>query len=691
MSERDPIPHAPGAKAMRDHARPYARGSGALLALAPAAMGFAHWAREAPIALEPSWILAATAATAAVLAAAGLTLPHEPRWGRPLGTAGLVGLAALGAAALVRSPLLALFVGSVLVTAIGSLWNAGSSLLERYARRKPLAAGRARGAATATLGLWTVTLVRGTGSMPEELLCVGGAGLVTAALVTVWIVHAQERSRWRLGTLAAALVLAGTRVGVEPSAPASWSNAAIAVAIAALVAVPRHRSTRVAAIDWWEPWLGHPERLFVGTFAALCTIGTLLLALPQSSASGRSIGLLDAAFTAVSAVCVTGLTVRDTGADFSAFGQAILLVLIQLGGLGIMTFSAAALRLLGRRASLRHEGAVARWVGEEDRGRLHASTQRILFTTLGFELTGAALLGTAFLAHGETPARALWLAVFTSISAFCNAGFALDATSLAAYQTSPFALHTVAALIIAGGLSPAVIATAATLARRRGRPVSAQTKISLATSATLLAIGFLGFLAFEWSHTLSGLSVGDRLHNAWFQSATLRTAGFSSVDLDDLAPATLVLMLTWMFVGGCPGGTAGGIKTTTAFVLSLAVTSAIRGRWSLTAFGRHIPAQTVTKATVTATLGLLVFLIATTAMLLTQDVPAGELLFEVVSALGTVGLTLGATEKLDGIGQGIVIACMFLGRLGSLTVLLFLSHRSTPPGIRRPTEEIDVG
>lgn len=676
---------------MRDHARPYARGSGALLALAPAAMGFAHWAREAPIALEPSWILAATAATAAVLAAAGLALPHEPRWGRALGTVGLAALAGLIAAALVRSPLLALFAGSVLVTAVGSLWNAGSSLLERYARRKPLAAGRVRGAATATLGLWTVTLLRWEGSVPQELLSVGASGLVTTALAIAWIVRTRPRSRWRLGLLVAALAVALPQTGAAAVDPSSWSNAAAAIALAALVAVPRHRPTRVASIDWWEPWLGHPERLFVGTFAALCSIGTLLLALPQSSASGRSIGLLDAAFTAVSAVCVTGLTVRDTGTDFSAFGQAILLALIQLGGLGIMTFSAAALRLLGRRASLRHEGAIARWVGEEDRGRLYASTQRILLTTFAFELTGAALLGTAFFAHGETPARALWLAVFTSISAFCNAGFALDAASLAAYQTSPIVLHTVATLIIAGGLSPAVIAAAIPLTRRRGQPVSAQTKISLATSAALLAIGFLAFLAFEWSHTLSGLSVGDRLHNAWFQSATLRTAGFSSIDIVEIAPATLVLMLTWMFVGGCPGGTAGGIKTTTAFVLSLAVMSAIRGRWTLTVFGRHISTQTVTKATVTATLGILVFLIATTAMLLTQDIPAGEVLFEVVSALGTVGLTLGATEKLDGIGQGIVIACMFLGRLGSLTVLLFLSHRSTPPGIRRPTEEIDVG
>lgn len=464
-----------------------------------------------------------------------------------------------------------------------------------------------------------------------------------------------------------------------------------ALAVTVLAVMPRARGVELDSVDWWEPLLGHPERLFVGAFLAMCLVGTAPLVLPQCAASGHSIGLLNAAFTAVSAVCITGLTVLDTSRDFSAFGQAVILALAQLGGLGIMTFSTAALRVLGRRMSLRHEGAVASLVSPRERGRVFDTTRRILAFTFVVESAGAAALLAIFLSRGEPLPQALWRAVFTSISAFCNAGFALDGDSLVGYQSDPLVLHLLAGLILAGALSPAVVLAIPRLVRRSPRPVPVQAKVALAASGVLLAIGFLAFLSFEWEHTLAGLPVLDRIHNAWLQSVTLRSAGFNSIDLAAVYPATLTLMMLLMFIGGNPGGTGGGVKTTTVAVLLLLVLATVRGRSQVTVFGRRLPLRTVHRAAVIVSLGFGGLVIATVAILLTQAMPTRLAVFEVVSALGTVGLSIGGTGQLDGVGKVIILACMFVGRVGTLTVLMFLSQRVAPAVIARPEEDIDVG
>jgi trk system potassium uptake protein TrkH len=317
------------------------------------------------------------------------------------------------------------------------------------------------------------------------------------------------------------------------------------------------------------------------------------------------------------------------------------------------------------------------------------SLHRLLLFTFAAEGAGALALTLFHLHAGRALWDAVWLGVFTAVSAFCNAGFALASNSLVSHQQDPFVLHTVAALIVAGGLSPATCAFLPALSR--GRAVPVEHKIAVAATAVLLVSGTLVFLALEWNHTLANLSAWDRVHNAWFQSVTTRTAGFNSVDVALLRPATTSLVLALMFIGGSPGGTAGGVKTTTAVVLLLAVVSAVRGRWSAAAFGRKLSHRTVYKAASIVTLGILSLASALFAIQLTQSMDSGVALFEVVSALGTVGLSTGGTAQLDTVGKLIIMACMFAGRVGPLSLFLFLGARSSVEHWELVEEDVAVG
>jgi trk system potassium uptake protein TrkH len=240
-------------------------------------------------------------------------------------------------------------------------------------------------------------------------------------------------------------------------------------------------------------------------------------------------------------------------------------------------------------------------------------------------------------------------------------------------------------------LAPLTVFAIPAIVRRSPEPVSAQARLALSAALVLLVGGFAYYLAFEWDDSLRGLSTTDKLHNAWFQSVTLRTAGFNSVDLTLVRPVTLIPMLVWMFIGGNPGGTAGGIKTTTAAILLLSAVRSIRGQWTLEAFGKRIPDRVRAKAAVVMTIAVATSLAALVAVLLTQNMPTRVAAVEVVSALGTVGLSIGGTALLDGIGKAIIIVCMFVGRVGGLTLLMFLSNRRPQATLGRPEEEIDVG
>jgi trk system potassium uptake protein len=656
--------------------RPFATASGALLALS-----------AAPFAVVPGGAAAAAVLPAICLLSAGLIIVKQPRPGRALATLGALGLLACAFPRLLNDPALAFAAILLAMTSLAGLWD----VLASPATRRPLLAARAYGAAAAALGFWTaMALLRPLHELIEAIP-VTAAFLIAGALGLSWAWAARGGQPRRAAILAGCAVMA-LAVGVTLRDGAWAATAAGALyTLAAVAVLPRARRSGIEPLAWWEPLLGHPERLLVGTFLALCFTGTILLALPLSAAAHEGIGLLDAAFTSVSAVCVTGLIVRDTPAEFSGFGQGVILALIQVGGLGIMTFSTAVLRVLGRRMSLRTEGAAASLINVRDRGQLAGAARRILVLTFAAEMAGALLLLPRFLAHGDEWPMAVWRAVFTSVSAFCNAGFALQSGNLVPYQTDPIILHAVALLIIAGGLSPVVVYALPDILRRASRPVPVQARLGLAAAAFLLSAGFLFLLIVEWNHALGHLGWMDRLHNAWFQSVTLRTAGFNSVDIALFQPASLSLAILWMFIGGNPGGTAGGIKTTTAAVLLLSVVDVVRGSPRVTVFNRHLSERTRHRAGAVVMLASCTVIAAVLALQLTQAMTGVEVLFEVISALGTVGLSIGATSRLDEAGKMIIAACMFVGRVGGLSLLMFMSRRSLPAAAARPEEEIDVG
>lgn len=547
----------------------------------------------------------------------------------------------------------------------------------------------AAGAIGASLGMVTVWL-NAVLIAPPELLGVSAVGLsIVSALVVM--THGLWRCRQaprELAMLASALALAGplpllfgASVGLALSL---W--ALVVVLLAVRLWILDHPASDPEA-HWWEPVATNPARLLATTFLLTCLIGGLFLSLPQ--ATHGSTRVIDAFFTAVSATCVTGLVVLDTATDFSGVGQLIILVLIQIGGLGIMTFSTAAFLLLGRRLSMRHEGAIAQLIGERDRGQITAALKLILLVTFVTETLGAIVLSVLWWLEGASPAQAIWEGVFTSISAFCNAGFSLRSDSLISVQSNPAILLTVGALIVIGGLGPAVVAS---LPRWwRGRPVSLHVRVVMTTSLMLWLLPAVFFFFSESTHSFEALGTLDRAFNAIFQSITLRTAGFNSVDFSLLHPASVLIMLMAMFIGGSPGSTAGGIKTTTFALLFLVVRSALANRARVEAFGFHIPQQTIFRAAAIATVGAMIGVVMTLALLITQQMPFLMAIFEALSALGTVGLSIGGTGMLDTVGKIIVMLAMFIGRIGPLTLFLLLASRTPSSDWTRPTRSLPVG
>lgn len=438
--------------------------------------------------------------------------------------------------------------------------------------------------------------------------------------------------------------------------------------------------------QWWEPFIDHPARILFSTFLGLGILGTLLLQLPGASRL-NTINLIDAAFTSVSAVCVTGLVVLDTPHDFSLFGQALILLLIQLGGLGIMTITTVALHAMGRRLSFRHERILAT-MADAERHDLVASLFTILRFTFAVEATGALILSSLFISGGESIWLALWRGVFTSISAFCNAGFALQSDSLISYQRNPLVLHAVSTLIIFGGMAPATSLIVPKWIRRRPIPIAAN--ITLITTAILLFSGTFFILALEWNGTLAGLSVFDKIHNAWFQSATLRTAGFNTIEIHNVMNPTFLIMLCFMFIGGSPGGTAGGVKTTTIGILAMTFWANVKGQAEVVAHHRRISPGTINRAVTIICSGVLVWFIIVLMLEITQQISARAIIFEATSAIGTVGLSTGATSQLDGIGKIIITIAMFVGRIGPITMFMLLSEDRSASESHCPDAQINL-
>ncbi|MCA9670369.1 MAG: TrkH family potassium uptake protein [Myxococcales bacterium] len=439
-------------------------------------------------------------------------------------------------------------------------------------------------------------------------------------------------------------------------------------------------------------------RLLVFSFLAVIAIGTLALTFPRATSDGQGASFLDALFTSVSATCVTGLIVRDTGSYFSSFGQGVILVLIQVGALGMMTISASAAVMFGRRLGLRSRSVLAEVLGQGDLQTMHRLVSYIVKMTFLIELAGALLLYLRFRADMPSGAAA-YQAIFHAISAFANAGFSLNADSLVGYRADLVVNTVISALIVLGGFGFTVIAALTSrdswrrTRRSRWASSSAHTRMVLIVSGGLLAFGAVAFYFLEYRNTLAGLPLGDKLFASGFASVSARTAGFNTVDLAQLGPAMLMLTLALMFIGGAPGGTAGGVKVTTVAVLTLAVRSYVLGRSEVEVFGRTIPKTVVYKAVAIVVISFGLLMLIFTALLATQDgLPFERLLFESVSAYGTVGLSMGLTDKLDAVGRVLIAVLMFIGRTGPLAMALLIASRGgrTAP-YKLPHESVLVG
>ncbi len=440
-----------------------------------------------------------------------------------------------------------------------------------------------------------------------------------------------------------------------------------------------------------------PARTLALSFAVLIALGTFLLTFPAATVDGRGTPLLDSLFTATSAVCVTGLVVRDTATYFSRFGQWTILTLLQLGGLGIMTFSASIIVLLRRRLGPGERSALA--VGVEDPRDIDitAAVRYVLLFTLLAEATGTLILFLRWAGSFSGPLEGLFHAVFHSISAFCNAGFSTFSDSLVRWQGDLIVNLAIGGLVVFGGLGFGVVHELVNREMLHRRPtrllthVSTHTWLVLRTSALLIIFGSLAFFFFEYDGVLVNLPLRNRLLAALFQAITPRTAGFNTVPLDTLRPVTMLLLVGLMFVGASPGGTGGGIKTTTLAVLWLALRNLAAGRTEVVIRDRTIGRETVYRAAaiLVAGLGLVTFFLA--ILLATERLPFSNLLFETVSAFGTVGLSTGITPALSLPGRLAIIVLMYVGRLGPLTLALTMTARHARLPISYPSARVLVG
>lgn len=438
-----------------------------------------------------------------------------------------------------------------------------------------------------------------------------------------------------------------------------------------------------------------PAQIVALSFALAILLGTGALLLPISPAPGREIGVLDALFTATSAICVTGLVVMDTGSDFSRFGQVIILLLIQIGGFGIITVGTFIAFFSGRRIGFQERLNLQAQLNSFHVGGVVKLIKRIMFLVLGAELTGTLLLYYRFAAV-EGSEEGAFYALFHSISAFNNAGFSLYSDSLMGFVDDPWINLIVLSLVILGGLGFVVIVDILSYLRaRHGRkPLALHTKMVLTATGFLIFFGAVVIAIFEWNNpeTLDGLTTPVKIQASLFQAITPRTAGFNTLDYREMRPGTKIFTMLLMFIGGSPGSTAGGIKTVTFFVLVGSAWSISRGHGELVIFGRRLALETVAKAGSIALISMMVLGAATTLLTFTEpEFSALAIGFETVSAFGTVGLSTGITPSLNPAGKLIIIMLMYFGRIGPLTLALALVEKRPEKRINYPAEDIVIG
>ncbi|SHG86996.1 TrkH family potassium uptake protein [Marivita hallyeonensis] len=417
-----------------------------------------------------------------------------------------------------------------------------------------------------------------------------------------------------------------------------------------------------------------PPAVLATVYAVFILLGAIVLRLPFSNTG--DVTFEDALFTAASAVTVTGLIVVDTGSDYTLIGQIVIALLIQIGGLGLMTFAALLLSMLGMQFGLPQRLVLRDELGQTSLRDLGQLVRLVIIVALICEAIGTAFLMTVFVPEfGWT--HGFWQALFHAISAFNNAGFSLFSDSLVGYVGDPIVNITITVLFMIGGLGFVVLADL--YQKRRWQTLSLHSKLMLSGSLVLIVWGWVMVAALEWNNpgTLGALdSTGDRLLASWFQAVTPRTAGFNTLDYAQMETSTTLMTITMMLVGGGPSSTAGGIKVTTLIVLCLATLAFFRREDRLTIFGRSLGIEEIIKVLALTSLSLFLVLMGLFIASLTYTGDFLDLLFEVTSAFGTVGLSRGATGELDSVGRAIIMVIMFVGRLGPLTLGFFLAQKS---------------
>ena len=425
-------------------------------------------------------------------------------------------------------------------------------------------------------------------------------------------------------------------------------------------------------------------------FLSVILIGSLLLMLPIATRSGNSTSFSDALFTATSAVCVTGLIIHDTATYWSVFGQGIILLLIQIGGMGIVTIAVSIAVVSGRKIGLMQRSTMQEAIAAPNVGGIVRRTKFILKTAIFVELIGAAILAPVF-CRDFGFFKGIWYALFHSISAFCNAGFDLMGakkpfSSLTSYSMQPVVNTTIMVLIVIGGIG---FLTWEDIKNNKWhfKKYRMQSKVILVTSVILIIVPAIFFFLFDFT----GLPPGEKILASLFQSVTPRTAGFNTADLTAMTESSKAIMILLMLVGGSPGSTAGGIKTTTLAVLILNAFSVCRKKNDTEVYGRRLECSAVKSASTIAVIYFLLFFIGGIIISTAESMPLSACLYETASAVGTVGLTLGVTPQLSVFSQFILIVLMYLGRVGGLTLIYAAISNKNQSGAKLPLEKITVG
>ncbi|MCP5464880.1 MAG: Trk family potassium uptake protein [Deltaproteobacteria bacterium] len=432
-----------------------------------------------------------------------------------------------------------------------------------------------------------------------------------------------------------------------------------------------------------------PIRITVLSFLALILFGTVLLMLPFSTAGANTAGLIDAFFTAVSAVCVTGLIVQDTATFFSRFGQGVILILIQLGGLGIMSLYAALPVIFGAQLRLSQRRMFSAIFEADNYTSLKQTIRAIVKYTFIIESLGAIILSLRFYYLLDDLKKAIFYGVFHSVSAFCNAGFALFSDSLIQFSGDWIINIVISSLYILGGLGFVVLFQL--IHRRSFKKLSANSKLAVVSTLVLIIVPSIIVFHFEFNNAFVGRGIGEKTLLTFLQVTSTRTAGFNSIDLNLFSNATLFLFCILMFVGASPGGSGGGVKTTTAGLMFLSIRSIFKGQPDIECFGRRVPRDVVTRSVAIIAIGFSIVTVFIIALMMIEEASFVHVFFEVISAFSTVGLSLGLTPELTDWGKFLISIVMFVGRIGTLSLIFLIGAEDKSPSYQFPLGKFMVG